>query len=252
MDLTSALQAYQLEGKKVPIKKTVKAVAPKYMSEAAMQTLLGQPDTSTHKGLRDQFFMILMYDTGARLQEILTLRICDVTICKTPTITVMGKGMKQRTVPLMQPTVAHFENYFRAFHSEEGLYSQASLFYIMRKGEKRPMSSANVEHFIKKYGESAKSSCPEIPAVVHPHLFRHSRAMHLYQHGMDLSLVSQWLGHSNISSTLVYSYADTEKKRAAIELAMGGSGSSLYENENAMNRFVVEDEDTLKKLYGLR
>ncbi|MBR3739621.1 MAG: tyrosine-type recombinase/integrase [Clostridia bacterium] len=89
-----------------------------------------------------------------------------------------------------------------------------------------------------------------MPEHIHPHLFRHSRAMHLYQAGMDLTLVSQWLGHSNISTTLVYAHADTEQKRKAIEAATPPS-SPLGKNLNP-TRFTVTDEELLKKLTGLR
>ncbi len=79
-----------------------------------------------------------------------------------------------------------------------------------------------------------------------PH-FRHTRAMHLYQHGMDLTLISQWLGHASLETTLVYAHADTEAKRKAIEKAMG-SGTGAPEDSSS---YTIDDEDLLKQLYGL-
>ena len=98
------------------------------------------------------------------------------------------------------------------------------------------------------YADLAREKCPDIPEHVHPHLWRHSRAMHLYQHGMDLTLISQWLGHKNYTTTLVYAYADIEAKRKAIERAManGEPTESLEEN------YTVKDEEMIKKLYGLK
>ena len=89
----------------------------------------------------------------------------------------------------------------------------------------------------------------EVPERVHPHLWRHSRAMHLYQHGMDLTLISQWLGHKQFTTTLVYAHADTETKRKAIEKAIGGT-SPIEQISQAT--YKVEDEETLKRLYGLK
>ena len=91
------------------------------------------------------------------------------------------------------------------------------------------------------------SLCHEIPENVHPHLFRHSRAMHLYQGGMDLTMVSQWLGHANLQTTLIIAHTDMEQKRMAIELAEY-SGSPTKKNPST-GRHTVSDEETLKKLY---
>ena len=110
------------------------------------------------------------------------------------------------------------------------------------------MSDDNVRKFLRRYGASARRNCPEVPENVHPHLWRHSRAMHLYQHGMALSLISQWLGHSNLETTLVYAYADTEQKRRAIEKSMG---RDVIAGVN-LPKYSVSDEEVLKKLYGLK
>ncbi len=121
------------------------------------------------------------------------------------------------------------EKSMKLFHPDGQMHSQQPLFYVEQCGVRHPMSDDNVRKFLRRYGASAKKICPEVLENVHPHLWRHSRAMHLYQHGMALSLISQWLGHSNLETTLVYAYADTEQKRRAIEKSMGRlhSGSLL-------------------------
>jgi len=240
---------YQLSLKKIPQKKTVAAL-PKFMSEAAVKSLLEQPDTSTAKGLRDRFFMVLMYDTAARVGEILNLRVKDIHQGTTPTITLYGKGSKVRTVPLMKKTIDHFKSYLHAFHPDADCFSGEYLFYIIRDGQKRPMSDDNVQKFMKAYGRSAQQICPDVPDNVHAHLWRHSRAMHLYQHGMDLTLISQWLGHAQLDTTLIYSHADTEQKRKAIEQSMD-SKNPLFGKSSTL-RYQVNDEEVLKKLYGLK
>jgi len=248
MDSTSVV--YRAEILKVPRKKTDKPDFVDYMSEAAVKALLEQPDTLTKKGVRDQFLMLLMYDTAARIQEILSIYLCDIRLGKTPTIILRGKGSKIRTVPLMKQTVEHFENYTRIFHSEESDYSQQPLFYSDRRGEKSALDASTVRKMIAAYGETAREKCADIPQKIHPHLFRHSRAMHLYQHGMDLTLISQWLGHAQLDTTLIYAHADTEHKRKAIENATA-KDSPLKNRLNA-ERYTVSDDDMLKKLYGLK
>ena len=218
-----------------------------YMSEAAVKALLGEPDTTTRIGLRDQFLMVFLYDTGARIQEILDEKICDIKADKTPTVTLHGKGKKIRVVPLMKDTVKHLHNYMGVFHKGESWLSTEWLFYVERKGIRNAMCDDTARLRIQKYAASAREKCPDVPENVHPHLWRHTRAMHLYQHGMDLTLISQWLGHKQIETTLIYAYADTEAKRAAIEKAMAADAFIGTESSN----YTVNDEETLKRLYGL-
>ena len=113
------------------------------------------------------------------------------------------------------------------------------------------MSDDNVRKLLHSYGEVAKAVCPEIPDNLHPHLFRHSRAMHLYQHGMDLTLISQWLGHANLETTLIYAHADTEMKRKAIEKATSGK-CDVSMRKPTQHNYGADEDEVLKRLYGLR
>lgn len=218
-----------------------------YMSEDAIHAILEQPDMSTKIGIRDQFMMILLYDTGARIQELLDIRICDIKLGQSPQVILHGKGNKVRTVPLMKDTVVHLNNYMYAFHNGEPCTSTQLLFYVVRNGNKTPVCDDTVRLRMQKCAEAARCECLEVPARVHPHLWRHSRAMHLYQHGMNLTLISQWLGHANLETTLIYAYADTEHKRDAIEKAMGKNAAHGIEP----TKYTVTDEELLKRLYGL-
>lgn len=236
--------------KKIPFKKPDSTIMVDYMSMAAVASIIEQPDVTNPKGLRDRFFMILLYDTGARVQEILDIKLCDLQLGRFPKVTLFGKGRKTRVVPLMEKTVQHLKKYLLVFHADISPEEEAPLFYSIMHGEKHPLTSRMAQYILQKYGEQARVSCQEIPAKVHPHLFRHSRAMHLYQEGMDLTLVSQWLGHSQLETTQIYAYADTEHKRKAIE-ASTPQDNPLHSKLNSA-RYTVTDEDTLKKLTGLR
>lgn len=220
-----------------------------YMSERAVRVLIEQPDLNTAKGRRDKFLMILLYDTGARIDELLSIKICDVKTGTTPTVMLYGKGKKHRSVPLSDKTLAHYKRYISEFHVYAKERSQDYLFQSITAKENRKMSANNVRELLKEYGLAAKQYCSEIPDNVHPHLFRHSRAMHLYQGGMDLTLVSQWLGHANLQTTLIYAHADTEQKRAAIDKA---TSSNNPIKQNHSYGIDPNDEETLKRLYGLR
>ena len=170
--MDSAVMIHHIELQKVPQKKSGKAEFIEFMSEAAVKALLQQPNISTRKGVRDQFFMILLYDTAARIQEILSMRVKDVRLGTTPTVTLLGKGSKVRTVPLMEKTATHFKKYMALFHPDENEFSNAPLFYIFRYSEKHPMSDDNARKLMKEYGNAVRKVCPEVPDNVHPHLWR--------------------------------------------------------------------------------
>jgi site-specific recombinase XerD len=248
MELTAVI--HQDEILKVPLKTTEKSDIIEYMSEDAVKSILAAPDTKTPKGLRDQFLMVLLYDTGARIQEIMGMRVRDIRKGKKPTVTIHhGKGGKTRTVPILRSTLEQFEHYVRVFHPAVNEYSDEFLFYVVQHGQKNQMHHDTARRFIKTYGEAAKKICSDVPENVHPHLWRHTRAMHLYQHGIDLTLISQWLGHAKYETTLIYAKADTEHKRRAMEAA---NKSGPLSGKINSDRFVVNDDEMIKKLYGLK
>ena len=236
--------------KKVPFKKPDSAAMVDYMSMAAITAITEQPDANTPKGLRDRVFIMLLYDTGARIQEILSLKLSDLQLERLPKVTLFGKGRKTRVVPLMDKTAQHLKKYLSVFHENAAADGDVPLFYSVIHGRRQCLSARRVRYMLQKYGEQARQVCPEVPANVYPHLFRHSRAMHLYQEGMDLTLVSQWLGHSQLETTQIYAHADTEHKRKAIEAATP-QDNPLYSKLNSA-RYTVTDEETLKKLTGLK
>lgn len=230
----------------IPLKNGAQSKIIKFMERDAIKELLHQPDTSSPKGVRDQFFMILMYDTAARNSEMLNMRFNDFD-AENLTVYLLGKGAKQRQVPVASGTAAHFRNYASLFHSDGG--SLQPMFYTIHRRTKTPMSDDNVSRFIKGYARSARERCSSIPEKVHPHMLRHSRAMHLYRAGMPLALLSEWLGHEDPETTLIYAYSDTEMKRKAIEKAMG-TNNPLGSIEQT--RIWEGNEDLIQRLCGLK
>ena len=246
MDITIA--AYRQAMMKVPLKKTETSKTVKFLDEDALRILLQQPTPSNPKGFRDLFYMVLIYDTGCRNQEILDLKLEDVhALEKNPYITVTGKGNKTRVVPIMSKTVQYFEKYIQLFHKETD--AERYLFYIWSKGLYQKMSPDNVARFMLKYGNLAAENGAKIPGKLHPHMFRSTRAMHLYRGGMPLPLLSEWLGHASLETSMIYAYADTEMKRQAILKATT--------TQNPLNAELIDTNSTtdtqlMKTLYGLR
>lgn len=168
-----ALYFIYQEIKKIPRMKERKMPV-KYMSETALKSLLDQPDIRTMKGLRNRMIMILLYDTGARIQELVEIKVRDLHLkAGNPFIIVTGKGNKTRSVPLMDKTVAHLKNYIQRFHTQSTKETDRPFFYSIREGKPYKLSTDAIAVMMKNYGEIARRVCPEVPERVHPHLFRH-------------------------------------------------------------------------------
>jgi integrase/recombinase XerD len=220
-----------------------------YMSETALKTMFAQPDIHTRCGMRDRFFMILLYDAGARIQEILDLKLKDFHLNDQPAcLYLTGKGNKTRPVPLMDKTIAHFQEYTKLFHSDGLLKNDQYLFYTQIKGLKGKMSDDNVSCFLKRYAESAHRVCSDVPLRMHAHLFRHTRAMHLYQAGIPLSYIKDFLGHVSINTTDIYASADTSMMKAALEKV------DKRDAEQVSKEIPVwqDNEELILKLCGLK
>lgn len=226
------------EVKKIPLLKMVRTPVG-YLSKTALMEVLAQPDMTTVKGRRNRMIMILLYDTGTRVQELVDLRVTDLHLdAGTPFVLVTGKGNKTRSVPLMEKTVAHLKEYVRQFHAGSVDRDGEPLFYSLRAGRPHMLSTDAISVLVKNYGESARTACAEVPPRVHPHLFRHSRAMHLYQSGMPLPYIAEFLGHASVTTTEMYASADVAMLRKAIEQADPGVADEApsWKNEESLRR----------------
>lgn len=243
------LMALNLELDAIKKKKDSRSYEIDFFSETALVTILAQPNQDKKNGQRDLVFIILLYDSGARVQELLDLRLSNVCLEEdSPFVTVTGKGRKMRTIPIMGKTREHLKLYLKKFHPNS--QPEDYLFYIDRKGMRSQMSADNVGKFIAKYGRNAHAVSKEVPEHLYPHMFRHSRAMHLYRNGMPLALVAEWLGHSKMDTTRrYYANADTTMKKEAIEKATSELNPLL---SGTTDLGWEDDEELLKKLYGLK
>lgn len=235
---SNALEVRRVHQCRVP--RTEKIV----IAEDAMAAILEQPP-QTRMGLRDRTIMILMYDSAARLGEILSLNLSDAVISGSePYIRINGKGGKERIVPITLRTAAHLTQYISVYHS--GNHPETSLlFFTVIKNKPSPMSEGNVERFLSKYARQAKPRCHSVPERVHPHMLRRTRATQLYQNGVSLPLVSRLLGHASLQTTQLYAKPSLQMLREAIESVESPA-------QKAERPIWVEDEAMMAKLSGLR
>jgi integrase/recombinase XerD len=221
------------------------AAAPvKHMTTGAVTALLATPDPGTRIGLRDQFLMILTYDLAARDAEMLALNLAD-TDPRRLTADLLGKGSKPRRLPITSETARHLARYAAVFHPSPE--PEAPMFYTVRNHRPARMSDDNVARFIRQHAAAARASRPDVPDRVHPHMLRHSRAMHLYQAGMPLALPTERLGHADPETTLAYAHADTEMKRHALEKANSATSQSPLPTPLWHDR-----DDIIQRLCGLK
>ncbi len=171
---------------------------PDTLTEKEVEALLAAPDLETAEGLRDKAMLEVLYATGLRVSELISLSIDRVSTQK-GVVKTIGKGQKERLVPLGDEAVSWLENYFRSARAEliKGILCD-SVFVTRRGGA---MSRQAFWYIIKKY--TKKSG---INKKVSPHTLRHAFATHLLNHGADLRVVQLLLGHSNISTTQIYTH----------------------------------------------
>lgn len=199
----------------VPSKKAPKPAIP-YLTPEMMQTLLAQPDRDSAKGRRDLTLLSTLYDSGCRVQELADLKVRDVIISSPAVIVLTGKGGKTRRVPLMKNTIALLQHYIQEQSLDKPWKSDYPLF--VNKQHNR-LTKEGIAYIISCYTKPARAIMPSIPEKVSPHVFRHSKAMHLLQAGVNLIYIRDFLGHEDIKTTEIYAKSDTELKRIAIENA---------------------------------
>jgi integrase/recombinase XerD len=198
----------------IPLKRTeYKTVA--YLEEKEMQALLNAVDLTSRTGLRDKSLLLLLYNTGARVSEIVELKIPDLRLDGSAQVKLLGKGQKYRSCPLWPETVQALHDYLRQRAPKDPAAQQLFL-----NANGFPLTRFGVRHITGKYATTAKSQCPSLAAKpVSPHTIRHTTAMHLLRAGNDVNRVSYWLGHADINTTHIYVEIDMEMKQRMLQKA---------------------------------
>ena len=198
----------------IPMKKT-KKISVEYITLKAMKFLLEKPDKGTKGGRRNMVLLSLLYDSGARVQELADIKVRDIRTVSPATVRLTGKGNKTRIVPLMKPMSALLGMYLQ----ENRLMESYTFDYPLFMGRSQSkLTRAGISYIVKKYAAEATKESPELfPDKLSPHCFRHSKAIHLLQSGVNLIYIRDFLGHVDIQTTEIYARIDGEMKRKALE-----------------------------------
>ncbi len=190
------------------------------LSRSAVQALLAMPDQASHIGKRDLMLMLMLYSTAARIDEILSMKVNQLHLeASRPYAIVLGKGNKIRTLYLLPRTVSHLKKYLTEFHGNHP-NPEAYVFYSRNVGVFGKLTAAAVDKMLKKYARLAHASCEEVPLTLHAHQFRHAKASHWLEDGMNIVQISFLLGHKQIETTMIYldiTQEDEVKALATIE-----------------------------------
>jgi integrase/recombinase XerD len=195
----------------VPFKRARLRVV-EYLETEELRALLEAADRTTPVGRRDHALLLALFNTGARVQELLDVRPCDLQLVRPFQVRLRGKGRKVRLCPLWLQTAESL----RRLLSEQGTDPTAAQpLFRNRRGE--VLTRFGVRYLLRKYAKSARSASTTISAKrVHPHAIRHTTAVHLLQAGVDLVTISHWLGHASVETTNLYAAVDLDMKRAAL------------------------------------
>lgn len=185
-----------------------------YLSKGQVERLLLEPDLQITRERRDAVLLCVLYDTGARVQELCDLKIRNFNNGLSANITLRGKGRKSRVVPIVENTTILLTNYIRENKLNMPEKQDYPLFFNQHK---EALSRSGITHILKKYTSRIKDM--PMPASISPHILRHSKAMHLLQAGYNMIVIRDWLGHVSVKTTEIYARLDVNAKRAILEKA---------------------------------
>lgn len=204
-----------------------------YLTKEELKQLLDVIPTDTRKGVRNLTLLSLMYDSAGRAEEIVKLKVSDLRLDSNPIVNIFGKGKKYRTVPITNNTKELLVKYvrFNNIDKDSILFPNAKNNYC---------STKMIAHMIDKYSKLVGF----IDKNIHPHTFRHTRAMHLLESGINLIYIRDFLGHSSIETTEVYAKVNENLKREAI------SNAYTFDVANNLSDWN-NDKNLLNELLGL-
>jgi site-specific recombinase XerD len=181
-----------------------------FLTREEVKALIAAPNCKTWSGRRDHALLLTLYNTGARISEVISLRRRQVDL-PAAAIRFMGKGRKERVMPLWDDTARVLGTWFRELEDAP----DAVVFPSVRN---QPLSRDGADYILRRAVATAKASCSSLgDKPISPHVLRHSTAMHLLQSGVDMAVIALWLGHETIQTTNIYITADLALKEKALE-----------------------------------
>lgn len=193
----------------IPSKRFTRTSVP-FLTRSEVDALLAAPDQRTWSGRRDHAFILVAVQTGLRLSEMTGLKREDLVLGSGAHVRVIGKGRKERCIPLAKPTRAVLKTWLREPQRGDG-----RVLFPSAKGER--LSVHGVQYLLTKHRIAAASVCPSLTQKrVTVHRLRHTMAMDLLHEGADRSVIALWLGHESVETTQIYLDADLEMKERAL------------------------------------
>ena len=204
-----------------------------FLRREEVEAIIEAPDKTTFSGHRDFVMFMTLYNTGARVSEIISLLVSDICLESKASVLIHGKGRKQRAVPLWSSTKRHLKRWLLELKSD----SHEPLF-PSRGGQ--PLSRSGVEYRLRLAIKKATERFPSLEKrKVSPHTFRHTTAMHLLQSGVDITVIALWLGHESPITTHLYVEADLTMKEKALRKLQDPSLKSLrYQASDSILSFL--------------
>jgi len=204
------LQAQQIRS--IPLKRTEHKMV-EHLEEKEMQAVLDMVDINSRTGIRDRALLLFLYNTGARVSEVVNVELDDLRLGDAGQVMLHGKGRKDRSCPLWPETVSALKDYIT---QRSSVRTETKQVFLNANG--RPITRFGIRHVTRKYGAQAQAGQPSIEAKpLNPHRIRHTTAMHLLRAGNDINMVSYWLGHADLNTTHMYIEIDMETKRKMLE-----------------------------------
>ena len=182
-----------------------------FLSVDQVSQLINKPNVNTAIGLRHRVVLTLLYDSGCRVQELCDLTIADIFLGVNSTVRLHGKGDKYRTVVISEETSALINSYIN-----RQLSSVLKNHPLIPNRYRNKIDRDDISYILEKYVTEIRKDNPLFPEHVHCHMLRHSKAMHMLAAGINIVYIRDFLGHEDISTTMVYAKADNRLKNEAI------------------------------------
>jgi len=186
-----------------------------YLSLNEVKSILNAPNKESLHEHRDLVLLTCLYDTGARVQELINLKAEDVRFDSPAIIRLTGKGNKTRIVPIMGNTKDLLKGYFERNNLQQRKHSDHH--YLFQNSQNKQLTRAGINYIIEKYVAKVSESGQNISIKVSPHTFRHSKSVHLLESGVELIQIRDFLGHSSVQTTEIYAKINSKVKREALE-----------------------------------
>lgn len=199
----------------LPMKKSPRPMV-SFFSPEGLHRLLRQPNTAIKNGRRDHAMLVLIYDTAARVQEIIDMAVRDIRLEQPATVVLHGKGRKTRIVPISMKTASIMEKYLK----ERGYVDGTGFldFPVFTNSRNCKLTRAGVAHILARHVKSMSAKYSHfVPKSVSPHCLRHSKAVHLLRSGVPLIYIRDFLGHASVKTTEIYTKVDVEQTRKVLE-----------------------------------